>query len=72
MSKSVSSLKVGDVVTPCAPYRWIPFGIVSLSVWGMLGFTPVMLFLIYLEKGEEVIRTFHGEKLCTWLTCLII
>lgn len=63
MPKPTGRLKTGDVVTPWRAYRWTPFGILSLGLWGMIGFTPVMLFLIYLKEGEAVTRTFQGEGL---------
>jgi hypothetical protein len=68
--KPITKLKAGDIITPWPAYRWIPFGVLSLGLWGMLGFAPVMLFLIYLEKGEEVTRTFQGEGLRVWLICI--
>lgn len=67
MPKPTRPLHVDDVVMPWPPYRWVPFGVISLAVWGVLGFTPVMLFLIYLEQGEEVTSSFQGEGLRVWL-----
>ena len=70
MPKPNGPLKDGDILTPWPFYRWAPFGVLSFGLWGMLGFAPVMLFLIYLEKGEEVTRTFQGDGLRVWLICI--
>jgi len=70
MLKPNGPLKDGDILKPWPFYRWAPFGVLSFGLWGMLGFTPVMLFLIYLKEGEEVTRTFQGEGLRVWLICI--
>lgn len=70
--KAGAPLKPGDVLTPSPLYRFVPLGVLSLAVYGLLVLAPVFVILGLLKDPDAVVSSFGGDGLGTWLVCIVV
>lgn len=70
--KPTGPLKPGDVLTPSPLYRFVPLGVLSLAIYGLLVLAPTFVALGLLKDPDAVLSSFGGESLGTWLVCIAV